>query len=106
MNQTNYNYISHTHCWNNPKNPCGISLEKHTQCCLCDMKYNNRIREEFEAYLLDNWDDRENLPVADWWLAKLDLAIKEERKRIIKNIKEKGLHLGYANNIIDIINNV
>jgi hypothetical protein len=66
---------------------------------------NNKIREEFEAYLLDNWDDRENLPVADWWLAQLDLAIKEERKRIIKKIKEKGLHLGYANNIIDIINN-
>jgi len=30
---------------------------------------------------------------------------KEEKERIIKLIKEKGLHLGYANNIIDEINN-
>lgn len=30
---------SHTHCWDNPDSPCGIPLEKHTQCCLCDMQY-------------------------------------------------------------------
>ena len=33
-----YSHISHTHCWDNPDNPCGIPLEKHTQCCLCDLK--------------------------------------------------------------------
>lgn len=28
---------SHTHCWNQEDPPaCGISLEKHAQCCLCD----------------------------------------------------------------------
>lgn len=30
-------------------------------------------------------------------------AKKEERERIKKLIKEKGLHLGYKNNILDII---
>jgi len=30
---------------------------------------------------------------------------KEERERIIKLIKKNKLHLGYANNIIDEINN-
>lgn len=30
-------------------------------------------------------------------------AIQEDRERIIKLIKEKGLHLGYANDIINII---
>jgi len=34
-----YNHISHTHCWDNKDLPCGIPLEKHTQCCLCDLKY-------------------------------------------------------------------
>lgn len=30
---------SHTHCWNQGKSlACGIPLEKHKQCCLCDMK--------------------------------------------------------------------
>ena len=30
-------------------------------------------------------------------------AVEEERERIIKLIKEKGLHLGYANDIINLI---
>lgn len=42
----NYSHVSHTHCWeqtmfmveNDGKPACGIPLEKHTQCCLCDMK--------------------------------------------------------------------
>jgi hypothetical protein len=64
---------------------------------------NNKIREEFEAYLLDNWDDRENLPVADWWLAKLDLALKEERKRITGIIRQENDK--EVEKLIDIINN-
>lgn len=33
-----YERVSHTHCWNNgPTPPCNIPLEKHEQCCLCDM---------------------------------------------------------------------
>ena len=39
--ETNYNYLSHTHCWAQYKkhgsSACGIPLEKHTQCCLCDL---------------------------------------------------------------------
>lgn len=34
----NYERVSHTHCWNNQPSPCGIPIEKHTQCCLCDLK--------------------------------------------------------------------
>lgn len=30
---------------------------------------------------------------------------KEERERILKAVKEKGLHLGYKNELLDIINN-
>jgi hypothetical protein len=29
----------HTHCWNQTSSPCGIPLDKHTQCCLCDTPY-------------------------------------------------------------------
>lgn len=30
---------SHTHCWKQEGTPaCGIPLEKHVQCCLCDTK--------------------------------------------------------------------
>lgn len=33
----NYNHISHVHCLDNKDNPCGIPIEKHKQCCLCDL---------------------------------------------------------------------
>lgn len=35
----NYEHISHTHCWSQKQpSACGIPLDKHTQCCLCDLK--------------------------------------------------------------------
>ena len=34
---------SHTHCWNQKTPACGIPLEKHTQCCLCDVKVEEKI---------------------------------------------------------------
>lgn len=39
--EENYSHLSHSHCWDNKDNPCGIPLEKHTQCCLCDLKYSS-----------------------------------------------------------------
>jgi len=37
---------SHTHCWEQEQpSACGIPLEKHNQCCLCDLKYTP-IEEE------------------------------------------------------------
>ena len=53
MNNYERNY-SHTHCWNNEQKnlggvpPCGIKVEKHTQCCLCDLKYDTVKEKEFE----------------------------------------------------------
>ncbi len=49
MNETNkdYQYKSHTHCWNNKNLPCGKPLEKHSQCCLCDMKIPNETNKEW-----------------------------------------------------------
>lgn len=50
---------SHYHCWNQ-KQPCacGIPLEKHTQCCLCDTKvppysYLDRKMAEFDESFYD-----------------------------------------------------
>lgn len=48
INMPIFNYErdhSHIHCWNQVHEfhqvlpDCGIPLEKHTQCCLCDVKY-------------------------------------------------------------------
>lgn len=36
-----YTHVSHSHCWAQKQPPaCGIPLEKHDQCCLCDVPYN------------------------------------------------------------------
>lgn len=43
-NKTLYNYErhSHQHCWDQKQPPaCGIALEAHNQCCLCDLKNDN-----------------------------------------------------------------
>ena len=37
--------------------------------------------------------------------SEISLAVAQERERIVKLIIEKGLHLGYANDIIRLINN-
>lgn len=53
---TNYERISHFHCWKQKQpSACGIPLEKHEQCCLCDLKvpttpdWESRFDEEFRA---------------------------------------------------------
>lgn len=37
---TNYSHHSHRHCFSygDKQPPCGIKLEDHKQCCLCDLK--------------------------------------------------------------------
>jgi hypothetical protein len=35
----------------------------------------------------------------------IEKLVEEERERIIKEVKESGLHLGYKNDIISIVNN-
>ena len=39
----------------------------------------------------------------EWYEILLKQAIQEDRERIVKLIKEKGLHLGYANDIINLL---
>lgn len=45
---------------------------------------NEKLREEFAEYLRHNWENRETLPVADWWLNKM----KEQREKMIESISE------------------
>jgi len=51
IESTSYSHSSHTHCWENVRNamPCGIPLEKHTQCCLCEKLPPNLTPESTEC---------------------------------------------------------
>ena len=44
-NPTPYHQRDHSHCWESENPPCGIPLEKHAQCCLCDLRVPNTIEE-------------------------------------------------------------
>jgi hypothetical protein len=56
---------SHTHCWNQKTPACGIPLEKHTQCCLCDVKVEEKISK---SDLLEwaNKSKKQNLNNSAW----------------------------------------
>jgi len=45
-----------------------------------------KIKEEFGEYLRNNWDDRETLPVADWWIEKINKRDAELKKEIKKQL--------------------
>ena len=71
---------------------------------------NNRIREEKLNTLKSMlWELGHTNKDAHHVIEYVDELLKsqreEERERIIKLIKKNKLHLGYANNIIDEINN-
>lgn len=57
-----------------------------------------QLREEFGEYLRNNWEDRENLPVADFWLNKIDQALKSQRDSLVEKIKnERVKNFGLIN---------
>lgn len=43
------------------------------------MNDTKNLKEEFGEYLKDHWEERETLPVADWWIEKLQEALAEDR---------------------------
>jgi hypothetical protein len=55
-----------------------------------------QIREEWKKTnhgkaLAEYFVQEQNEWLEDWWLAKLDEAVKEERERILKIMKEHGI---------------
>jgi len=67
-----------------------------------------KLREEFAQYLRDNWENRETLPVADYWINKM----KEQRKKMIKKTTGILRQIGTVENdedmekVINIIKNL
>lgn len=69
---------------------------------------NNGIRDKIEEeFIIDphNKIVKDKMNLYEHKKKIIEECKKEERERIIKLIKKNKLHLGYANNIIDEINN-
>lgn len=49
-----YRQRDHSHCWAQGKEPaCGIPIERHTVCCLCELPRHSRVEEDREDEILD-----------------------------------------------------
>ena len=87
---------SHTHCWNQGDRPaCGITLEKHKQCCLCDTSMTSQTwRDRFNEKFQDcrNGKNSVGLQYVDVPEKSLKDFIQSElsqqRKEIVEEIKE------------------
>ena len=105
--RTNYNHVSHTHCWEQGGHPpCGIPMEKHTQCCLCDLKVPRpRTWEDImvtDLFMLcvewskGNFDMGKT--IRERILAKIstieDEAVRREKERIMNQLMLLGLLSG------------
>jgi len=56
----NYSHHSHRHCFSygDKQPPCGIKLEDHKQCCLCDLKVPSSEKpqpENWEKEMMDKF---------------------------------------------------
>ena len=73
-----------------------------------DCTFNKNVVKAFIADQIKQAEERAYERGYDQWFMEAqelkEGIIKSERERIIKLIKEKGLHLGYANDIIELIN--
>lgn len=95
MNQPNYSHLSHSHCWDQKQpSACGIPLEKHKQCCLCDLLmprpsagWSERFDERFWLHRVPK-NTKQSRDVKAFIATELDRAREEERDRIIERIKK------------------
>jgi len=76
-----YERVSHVHCWNQGTPACGQPLEKHKQCCLCDMPYEPKIegwRENFIDEFGIHFKEKGELQFV---LEFIDELLKEQREK-------------------------
>ncbi len=120
--KSNYNDYSHNHCWNQKQpSACGIPLEKHTQCCLCDKSYSLKAgdwEERFEETVrpfgakgivalvpeinssCEFWMLHQiEKPIKDFIASELEVARKEARLELAES-QERG-NIPYFNMLIE-----
>jgi len=68
----NYSHISHSHCWDQQPSACGINLENHEQCCLCDLKYA--------------WSDKYAKPQSKDCCARTESRVRGEMREMVRKM--------------------
>lgn len=79
---------SHYHCWDQDQPPaCGIPIEKHEQCCLCDLKPAPHVKESSEKnFYQTRVSDVQIGPKLEWEQPSFtDRTIAEFREKFYSN---------------------
>jgi hypothetical protein len=97
--EINYNHISHTHCWDNPDNPCGIPSDHHKQCCLCDLQAPHSKDEKIESsFSLIDYKGKFTIIMDKGMVDEMDVVVgeisKEQAMKEVEWRKEDALHYG------------
>jgi predicted amidophosphoribosyltransferase len=96
-------------CQNDPRFSCKVCGKKYTQNAYGEPVEGNWAERFDSFYFIESdgkWNEDIGVPSPEKLKSFISSTIKEEQNRIIKLIKEKGLHLGYKNDIINLINNL
>lgn len=93
----NYNYVSHSHCYETEKPPCGL---KGNHCCLCDIltKKAEPVRGGWEEEL-DKYECEAGMMMADHLLTNLN-GLKHVIRSIIAHARRDGYHEGVKASVI------
>lgn len=107
----NKEYKSHYCCWEQNKPPeCGIAVDKHTQCCLCEKEVQEFTEEDFikaEDFISpplqeDSWEKEFDKKIWKHWsddsfnfLGPYKLQKKGQIKDFIRQEKEKSHKEGF-----------
>lgn len=110
--EDDYERYSHEHCWNNERKnlggvpPCGIKIENHKQCCLCDVK-SPQPESSWEERFKNRYEKSEiyNPVYADWFpddvIKFISIEISEAEKRGFNlALEEAEKKIEYISNLI------
>lgn len=94
--KTEYEHISHSHCWAQGKDPaCGQKIENHKQCCLCDLPVPTKTGD-WETQFRKQYDElglkapKNSMPGAEreliiWYFRNL---LRETHQQLLNEVIE------------------
>lgn len=100
---TNYAHHSHRHCFSygDKQPPCGIKLEDHKQCCLCDLNVPSSEKpqpEQWEREMMDKFcvmferaGDDKMVESLESFIRSLLSRQKEQMLEVLMGMKRRGI---------------
>jgi 5-methylcytosine-specific restriction endonuclease McrBC GTP-binding regulatory subunit McrB len=95
---------------NHPYGGLDVDIERPEEYCCTPKETKQNIRERFDKEYhglclgsTQGTSDANKKDLKNFWLSTIDKQLKEQAEGIEKLIKERGLHLGYKNDILEVL---